>query len=143
MEEILNDSGKIIFLCLCFAILSEMAVGIFLFIRTQSFMARAITAMAKIKDVKTYRSQNGTYTKLSVEYKDGLGSEYEKQVTGSKDNQIGEEVEILYDPENPEKVKANNKFQIFIIPCAMMAGSLMLVVILFALISQGVAKLPF
>ena len=107
-------------------------------------MANAVNTMATVTSVQAFGNNNGGTTyRLDVVFKDGMGQEYTSRVSVGKEMQEGEQVEILYDQNNPEKTKPNNKLHIFIIPYALMGSFVPLGIMLVILTMQDIAKVPF
>ena len=139
VEDILNDTGKLIFVAICFAIFMDVVIGLFMLVRQKKFKENALSTTASVVGKEYY---NDVY-QYTVEYKDRLGKAYTGKCSSGQSYSNGDEMEILYDKNNPEKVKPNNKFQLFILPFAMLFGSVMFGIILIVLVNMGIAKIPF
>ena len=136
MQEILNDSGKLIFLVLLSVIVIDAIIGVFLLLRTQKFMANSIVTKAKTLGLKN--------NYFEIEYHDRLGKKLNDQLYYPVKNlKEGDDIEIRYDKDNPSKMKRNNKFQIFIIPLALLESTFLFIFLLIYLVYSGVAKFPF
>ncbi len=142
VEDILNDSGKLIFVVLSLLIVIEAIAGIILLAKAKKFKANSqITTANVISKVKKY-SNDSTYL-YEVAYKDRIGRRYKSNIGVAEEKNEGDDIEVVYDKDNPEKVKPNNNLQIFIFPMAMLSGVFCMIIVLVLLLHNGVAKTPF
>lgn len=144
MEHVFSDPAKLIFLGICFVIVSETMVGIVLFLKAKNFIAHAVTTMASVVGAKVFAtSKGGKVYHLDVVYKDGLGQEYKSLIKQGSEAKEGDKVEILYNQNYPAQAKSNNKTQIYFLPLAFMSSVLPMGAVLAMLVMQGIAKVPF
>lgn len=109
VEEILQDQGKLIFVVLCFALVSELAMAMFFFMRVKDLLSNSNKVKAKIVEMAAYE-RNGHATKFQqpvVEFKDQMRQQVRTKVHIAYANgmrNVGEEIEIVYNKDYPEKV---------------------------------------
>jgi len=144
MQEILNDSGKLIFVAISFMAVSEFLIGVFLFLKAKNFMDNSQKTMGTITNVQMrVGSKGGRYYALEVDYKDRMGRAYKGNVSQMHEVKEGEQIELVYHKEKPDNVKTNNLKQIYLLPVVFTVSIIPLAIVLFILVQQGVAKFPF
>jgi len=95
----------------------------------QNFLKKALTAKGKVVKIKERleeRTDSEGYTTTQKMYlpviefttKDGQKITSMSQVSTANPNkwEIGQEIDILYDPENPNNAKINKKLNVYILP---------------------------
>lgn len=143
INDISNDRNLQIFYCMLFVIVADLMVGAFFFMRGMKFLNNSIPIMARIVEVKTFSTKNGMRDRLTVQYEDKMGRPYENvisDVAGKYHN--GGQVGVLCDPKHPEKIRSNNKIEIFIFPIIMMVSALTFGIIFGVLVFDGVVQMP-
>lgn len=140
INEILNDSAKLIFVALCFLMLQELMTAFVLLNRTKQFVANARTVKAKITKLEF----DGKGTKAHISLQDSLGKWIDTtiMVPANKYKET-EEIEVLSHKDKPAQVKFNSFLSLWILPAAMFQAVIMTGIVLGILISMDVAKLPF
>ncbi len=105
----MQDSMIILLLTLLAAFYAE-AVVLYFFITTKSFIKNSLKTKAKVVDVEQVKSGKDLRLKLLVVFKDQLNQEVSAKIngTGLKSCNKGDEVEILYLKNDPQKAKIND-----------------------------------
>jgi Protein of unknown function (DUF3592) len=91
------------------------ALGVFYFIKTTEFKKKAIPTSGRIIDLATRATKAG-YAPI-IQFQNQKGNQftytsYDFRKAGFYKK--GDSIDILYDPENPNKVMLNNYFSIWI-----------------------------
>jgi hypothetical protein len=140
INEILNDSAKLIFVALCFVMLLELIMAFVFFNIIKQFIANSRTVKAKIKKLE----DSGNGTKAYISLKDPLGKMVDTTImvplNKYKEN---EEIEVLSNKDNPTEVKFNSFLSLWFLPGAMFQGVIMVGIVLGIMVSMDIAKLPF
>jgi hypothetical protein len=141
INDILNDSSKLIFVIMAFVVFVDLVMAFVFFNLTKQFVVNARMVKAKITKLEPYSKG----IKASLLLKDPLGKEVETSIMVSlmKRYKENDEIEILSGKENPQKVKFNSFFSLWIIPLGAFQGAVMMSVVLGILVHMGTAKLPF
>ena len=110
-------------------------LGIVLFFSTNTFMDRAVEVDAVISDITTYHRDHKQYHDVYVDYEfegeEYTGIELGTYTTGMH---IGQDIEILCDPDNPYKVMTSGA-PVFVLLCFSGIGGIFLIIGLAFLIS--------
>lgn len=141
IDEILNDSAKLMFVVMTLVILLDLVIAFVFFNINKKFVSNARTVKAKITKLEPC----GQGIRASLKLKDPLGKDVEASlmVSPTKKYKENDEIEILSGKDNPEKVKFNSFVSLWIIPVAVFQGAIMMAVVLGILVHMGTAKLPF
>ena len=120
MQEILNDHGKLMFCVMFLTILATAIAAIFLFVKAKTFVKNSIATKAKVlSSIITWGGHN-SFIVHTVEYKDRVGRKIKGKIYyRSKTIENGKEISILYNKENPEKIKPDSTFHIYKMPIAL------------------------
>ncbi|MDA0782021.1 MAG: hypothetical protein PQ612_05555 [Rickettsiales bacterium] len=144
MQEILNDQGKLIFCVMFLLVLGNAIAAIFLFVKAKTFVKNSIATKAKVLSSSNQGVGNHSCVEHTVEYKDRLGRKIKGKINYKlKTIENGKEISILYNKENPEIIKPDSKFHIYIIPIALIESAVIFGGILIYLVHEGTAKIPF
>lgn len=146
IQEILGDEKKILFVTICFVIITDIVVAIIFFMHSLSFKNAARHVMAEIVDIREVRtSNNGVGTELAIKLNDGMGNDVETKIHASKQgHQVGDKIEVLSHKDRPEKVKWDNFQSLFLIPTMMgVVAPVCLIIVLVMMTTMNMAALPF
>ncbi|MBI1276220.1 DUF3592 domain-containing protein [bacterium] len=143
LDEILNDTSKLIFLSLVFVIFWDVAISLFFYRKAKQFLETAQRTNATITRLEPDREG---MMKHHLIFKDSLGKEIQTASTmrtSPGKYQEGQQIQIIYNPDKPHQVKLENFVQLWMLPVALAYGSVTMAMVLALLVWQGIATWPF
>jgi hypothetical protein len=98
-----------------------LAAGIAIFVHRRRFVSRAASAIGVVTDLKSTEMQAGMQSynpMVQFQTHDGRMVEFESDTGGPEESSYppGGQVEVLYDPLNPEKAHIKTFFTLWLIP---------------------------
>ncbi|WP_395689977.1 hypothetical protein [Aestuariivirga sp.] len=140
VEEEVLDASLLVFWCMLAVILIAAAVMMITFIRTRNFMRDALTATARIDDVKPL---GRGLVAAAISFPDATGRTVESAVAvPALDHHAGEMIDIVFRRSDPADVRLNSFMSLWIVPLLCGEAVLLTAVVLAALLYAGVARLP-
>lgn len=140
IDEILNDSGKLIFIAISLLIIFELVLALVLFTKTKKFLRNSKPAKAIITKLEPFKKGARSH----ISFQDYIGRAVNTNiVVPAQKYKENEEIEILYLKDKTNKVRVNSFLSLWILPIAMLQSGIMLGVALAVLVSLDIAKLPF
>lgn len=140
MQEILNDSGKLLFVITVLFLLFESTVAIFFYSRTRRFLEGAQKTMARVTSCA--KAVNNQYS-AEVTFMDSSGHPQTQSLTSPTELAVGRELEVLFDPNMPSNFKINSFVSLWMFPIVFAGGVAVCTVALTILTVMGIAKFPF
>ncbi len=121
-----------------FTFLGVLFIGIggFIWHGNTQFQQRALVTKGRVIDMRASRSDDGTvyYPVVSYRLRDGALRQLESSVgTNPPRFQVGDEVEVLYDPQKISDVRLKADVEFVILPIALMVGGAV-----FAMVGVGI-----
>jgi hypothetical protein len=116
---------------------SLLAIGLFFFFRTRSFLARAVRVTGTVLDFEVSSGSEGTTYQPVVSYatREGETCRFTDSVATSPPGfSVGESVPVAYDPANPTQAKLLKPFRLWFV-----AGLLSSMGVLFVVIGVVIA----
>jgi hypothetical protein len=109
-----------------------LGLGLFFFLRTRSFLSRAVSVSGVVSTFRESRGSEGPVYQPVVTYETTEGETH--QFTDSLGTElprftVGESVPVAYDPANPERAKIAKPFHLWVVSGLLSSlGALFLVV---------------
>lgn len=120
-------------------IIIDFLIAFYFFLRAAKFIKNSVTTVAKVAGVKA----NGTEFKF--EYKDHLGRKMVSNWFQSqyKPMNTDEELEVIFERNNLDRVNINKKLSLFAIPFSLVITNFIILGFLLYALHDGLAKFPF
>lgn len=142
INDILDDGGKLVFVTMCFMILSELIVAFVLFNNTKNFVANSRTVKTKVVKLEP----DGELAKAYINFKDPLGNTVDTSIRVlPSEYKVDQEIEVLSHKENPGKLMLSSSINIYLkfFPRGLLASAISTGGLLGLLVFWDIAKSPF
>lgn len=140
INDILDDTEKLIFVIMCLFILFELIAAFVFFNKTKNFIANSRLVRTKIVKLEKV----GQFTKAYLSFKDPLGKTVDASLTVAPNKyEINQDLEVLSHKENPAEVELSSTISLWFLPGAMIHSAIVTGVVLGIMVSMDIAELPF
>lgn len=140
IDDILNDTAKLNFVAISFALFSDLVIAIVLFATTKRFVSNSRAVLARITRLQSRGNATTAYLSLKNPLGKAIDATLIVPANAYKENQ---EIEILSHKDNPAKVKVNSYQSLWLLPVTLLHGAVFLGVVLGVLVSMDIVRLPF
>jgi len=134
------EPNQIILIVFSIIAIADLVFAIIFYNLTKKFIASGIVTKAKIIKLERYKQAEKAHFTFVDELKNNVES---STILPRGRYNEGAEIEIIYDKNNPKKLKINNPTTLWTVPIALVVSALTMLFGLFLIKSIGAVKLPF
>jgi hypothetical protein len=139
-EEEFLDASRLVFWGMLIVILIAAVATMVTFLRMRGFMLDALTATARIDDIKPLGKG---LARADISFPDAVGRTAQAALAvPAIDHNAGDVIDVVFRRDDPSDVRLNSFMSLWMVPLLCAEAVLLTLLVLGALLYAGVAQLP-